>query len=171
MIFGAARPRTHPTGRCRAFRGQRRPAPASQSARGGQGGLPGAGPSGEPEPRKILTKSDLRPKKYFSQNCSVRLLGAGRRWPRKARQRPVECVCGRAAPNINVLPSPVMPRTRRTRPEPTRGPSVAPSPGSRGGSPHIHDLFTESPFKNAHAYIPPLYVVGFIDLDLYAVHT
>ena len=34
------------------------------------------------------------------------------------------CVRGRAAPNINILSSPVMSRARRTHPEPTRGPSV-----------------------------------------------
>ena len=65
--------------------------------------------------------------------------GAGRRWPRKARQRPVESVCGRATPNIDKLPSPVMPRVRRSRPDSMRGSLVAPSPGSRGGSPQIDD--------------------------------
>ena len=55
-IFGVARPRTHSTGRCRAFRGQRRPAPACarlRSASGGQGGLPGAGPSGKREVKNL----------------------------------------------------------------------------------------------------------------------
>jgi hypothetical protein len=59
--------------------------------------------------------------------------GAGRRWPRKARQRPVECVRGRAAPNIDLLPSPVMPRARRNRPEPTRGSPEPPAAGSQVG--------------------------------------
>ena len=48
------------------------------------------------------------------------------------RQRLVGCVRDRAAPNIDVLPAPVMPRPRGSRPSSTRGLPVAPSPGSRG---------------------------------------